>query len=174
MEACYHHLECRMPGNVQHWGRWPTDDAAVVQHDLVRLCRCEAEPTLSFLVDDARGFALWRRDAVVWYGRRCSPVTTALLILCAEARVPWERACRGQLFDSDFPKLTAAAGRVAASQLILCDARCTSSIDSSFSAFAMRQSLSVAIIDWSPGQGQLDSLRELSSRLNVVVVMPAL
>ncbi len=162
-----------MPGNVQHWGRWPTDDAAVVQHDLVRLCQSGAEPTYSILVDVARDFALRRCDSVAWYGRGCSPVTAALLILCAEAGVPWERACRGQLFDEDFPKLTAAAGKVASSPLILCDAHHALSLAYSLEAFVMRRSLGVAILDWCPGLAELDSLRELSRRLGIVAVMPA-
>jgi hypothetical protein len=57
--------------------------------------------------------------------------------------------------------LTVAAGKVASSPLILCNARHAPSLIASLGAFARRNSLRLAIFDWVPSANELEAVRDV-------------
>lgn len=82
-------------------------------------------------------------------------------------------ACCGQLVGDDFAKkLTATADRVAASRLILCDARHAPSLAQSLRAFAARRSLGLAICDWVQSANELAAVQDVSRIFLIYVVFP--
>lgn len=172
MEACYCTTACRVSEYRHHRGHWPQEDVAAVQRDLITLVRANREGEFAALVDIARVFAIRNRDPTLWCCRQCRPVTATLLVHCAEAGVPWERAARGQLFDDDFPRLTTAAGRLAASPLVLCESRGAVALASSVEALAVGRALRLALCDWTPKGDELRSLTAASRRLGLSVVFP--
>lgn len=169
LEACYSKAPCQVSEYARKWGSRPVDDDAVVRSDLDDLRRSQSARTVSTLVCLAVESAVRRQLPTIWCGRRCSPVTATLLIHCAQAGVAPRRAVYGRLLDEDFPRLTSAAGRMAAAPLVFCDVRNGASAVGAIEALAVRRTLRVAVCDWAPSRDEHRSFQAASRRWGLTV-----
>lgn len=102
---------------------WIYAEAKNVQQELQEFIR--SPRYLSFRKLSA---IFWRhsicaRRATIMFCRELSPLATTLFHWSAGAKVFSERLAAGILEDDDFPKLTAAAGKLAGAPIRICDAR---------------------------------------------------
>lgn len=147
-------------------------DATVVRECLVRLCQTDAERRYSALVHATLDLAVNCQSPTVWFARSCDPLVAAVLLFCSAAQVPWERAVRGHLKESDFPPLTVAAHRLAQSPIRLYHGQDARNAPALLREHCIVVRPRFAIFDWTPDPGELCRLERDSEDLGISILIP--
>jgi len=154
--------------------------------DLIILAARPSMGKTSFALDIARFAALHRKTSTAIFSLEMSKEQLGLRMLCAEARINSSKLRTGYIARTDWPKLTAAAGRLSDAKMFIDDSPALSSLDVRARArrLAAEQGLGLIIIDYLQlmhGRGQTESrqlevseisrsLKALAKEINVPIL----
>jgi replicative DNA helicase len=160
--------------------------AGLQPSDLIILAARPSMGKTSFALDIARFAALHGNVPTAFFSLEMSKEQLGMRMLCAEARVNSSKLRTGYIAKSDWPKLTAAAGRLSEAKLFIDDSPALSSLDvrTRTRRLAAEHDLGLIIIDYlqlMQGRGQTESrqlevseisrgLKGLAKEINVPII----
>lgn len=154
--------------------------------DLIIIAARPSMGKTSFALDIARHASMHANVCTAIFSMEMSKEQLSLRMLCAESRVDSQKVRTGYLAKSDWPKLTAAAGRLSEAKLFIDDSPALSSLDvrARTRRLAAEHPLGLIIIDYlqlMQGRSQTESrqlevseisrgLKALAKEMNIPVV----
>ena len=154
--------------------------------DLIIIAARPSMGKTSFALDIARHASMHANVCTAIFSMEMSKEQLSLRMLCAESRVYSQKVRTGYLAKSDWPKLTAAAGRLSEAKLFIDDSPALSSLDvrARTRRLAAEHPLGLVIIDYlqlMQGRSQTESrqlevseisrgLKALAKEMNIPVV----
>ena len=130
--------------------------------DLIIIAARPSMGKTSFALDIARHASMHANVCTAIFSMEMSKEQLSLRMLCAESRVDSQKVRTGYLAKSDWPKLTAAAGRLSEAKLFIDDSPALSSLDvrARTRRLAAEHPLGLIIIDYlqlMQGRSQTES-----------------
>ncbi|GJL79758.1 MAG: replicative DNA helicase [Nitrospinaceae bacterium] len=130
--------------------------------DLIILAARPSMGKTSFALDIARFAALHGKIPTAFFSLEMSKDQLGMRLLCAEARINSSKLRTGYIAKSDWPKLTAAAGRLSEAKLFIDDSAALNSLDvrARTRRLAAEHDLGLVIIDYlqlMQGRSQTES-----------------
>ena len=154
--------------------------------DLIIIAARPSMGKTSFALDIARHASMHANVCTAIFSMEMSKEQLSMRMLCAESRVDSQKVRTGYLAKSDWPKLTAAAGRLSEAKLFIDDSPALSSLDvrARTRRLAAEHPLGLIIIDYlqlMQGRSQTESrqlevseisrgLKALAKEMNIPVV----
>ena len=154
--------------------------------DLIIIAARPSMGKTSFALDIARYAAMHGNVATAFFSLEMSKEQLGMRLLCAEARIDSSKLRTGYIAKSDWPKLTAAAGRLSEAKLFIDDSPAMNSLDirTRTRRLAAEHDLGLIIVDYlqlMQGRGQTESrqmevseisrgLKALAKEMNVPIV----
>jgi len=160
--------------------------AGLQPSDLIILAARPSMGKTSFALDIARFAALHGNVPTAFFSLEMSKEQLGMRMLCAEARVNSSKLRTGYIAKSDWPKLTAAAGRLSEAKLFIDDSPALNSLDirTRTRRLTAEHDLGLIIVDYlqlMQGRGQTESrqlevseisrgLKGLAKEINVPIL----
>lgn len=116
--------------------------------------------------------AVERKLPLVWLTKNHAAVDTLTNFLCHYAKVDPQKIVGGYMLESDFPKLTCACGRVAASPLRICDVNSIDEFEEIVQVLAKENEFSFILCDWDLSKKELSIAESLAQKGSVTVCWP--
>ena len=116
--------------------------------------------------------AVERKLPLVWLTKNHAAVDTLTNFLCHYAKVDPQKIVGGYMLESDFPKLTYACGKVAASPLRICDVNSIDEFEEIVQVLAKENEFSFILCDWDLSKKELSIAESLAQKGNVTVCWP--
>jgi hypothetical protein len=143
-----------------------------VQQEFEQMQRSGEEPLAESQAALAVELVLRHKFPTVLCCHRHTPLAAVIRLVAVASSIPWRRLVEGRLEESDFPRLTVAAHKLAWSSLRMADGRGICSLAVRAEVFAFHREPRMVILDWEPPQCQWDGLQEMSARRNLTLLFP--
>lgn len=114
-----------------------------------------------------RRLAVQRCHGTLWYSKTRNVETSAILLLCQDAGIPWQQAANHGFDDQHFKALSEAMYRVAGAPVTLAFGCNPGSLVLPMLHLAVRKAISALVLDSIPSRMERLVLRMLSQNLGV-------
>lgn len=145
---------------------------AVVQRELEEMQESGEDRLANAQIALAAECAVRRSFPTVFCCRRHTPLTAVIRLVAVESRTPWKRLMEGRLGESDFLRLTLAAGRLGKTCLGIVDCRQLRSLALPFDVLPCHLERRIVILDWAPPHWQWHGLQEMAKRHSLNLLFP--